>query len=121
MYFHLLQTQRKSLTMKLYKNSRTFFAEHEVSDFGVVIVGAWLSRSVFAELCAHYTDKRILIVDKRNHLAGNCYDHFDKNGIVINKYGAHLFHNNNDRVWHYVNTFEEWKHWEHKVLANVDG
>ena len=121
MYFDLLQTQRKLLTMKLYKNSRTFFAENEVSDFEVVIVGAGLSGSVLAEQFAHYTDKRILMVDKRNHLAGNCYDYVDENGIRINKYGAHLFHTNYDRVWHYVNRFEEWKRWEHKVLANVDG
>ena len=92
--FDQLQTQRKLLTMKLFKNSRAFFTQTEVSDFEVVIVGAGLSKSVFAEEFAYYTDKSILIVDKRNHLAGNCDDSIDENCIRINKYGAHLFHTN---------------------------
>ena len=107
--------------MKLYTTRSDFFAENEVSDFEIVIVGAGLSGSVLAEQFARYTEKNILIVDKRDHLGGNCYDYIDSNDILINKYGPHIFHTNYERVWSYVNEFEEWKRWEHKALAYVDG
>src|SRR5699024_9596296 len=56
---------------------------------------------------------------KRNHIGGNCYDYIDENGILISKYGAHLFHTNDEEVWEYVNRFSNWYKWEHKVLARV--
>src|SRR5690606_20983122 len=53
-------------------------------------------------------------------IGGNCYDYVDENGILVSKYGAHLFHTNDEEVWKYVNRFSEWYPWEHKVLAKVD-
>lgn len=106
--------------MKLYQDYTTFHKENNVSDFDIVIVGAGLSGCVFAEQYARYTDKNILVVDKRNHYAGNCYDFVDENGILMNKYGAHLFHTSYDSVWDYVTQFDEWSRWEHSVLAYVD-
>ncbi|MDV6167204.1 UDP-galactopyranose mutase [Flavobacterium sp. DG1-102-2] len=86
----------------------------------IVIIGAGISGAVLAEQYAN-AGKRVLIIEKRNHIAGNCYDYIDENGILVSKYGAHLFHTNDETVWKYVNSFSEWYPWEHKVLANVDG
>ena len=65
--------------------------------------------------------KKVLIIEKRSHIAGNCYDYIDdKTNILLNKYGAHLFHTNNERVWKYIQNFCEWERWEHEVLSYVD-
>lgn len=88
-------------------------------DYDIVIIGAGISGSVLAR---HYADfgKKVLIVEKRDHIAGNCYDYIDENGILVSKYGAHLFHTNEEDVWEYVNKYSKWYPWEHKVLAIVD-
>lgn len=58
---------------------------------------------------------------KREYIGGNCYDFIDEEtGILVNKYGAHLFHTNKERVWKYINQFDTWKRWEHKVLSYVE-
>ncbi len=85
----------------------------------ILIIGAGISGSVLAERYAS-KGKKVLIIEKRNHIAGNCYDYIDENGILVSKYGAHLFHTNNEMVWKYVNKFSEWYPWEHKVVARVD-
>lgn len=85
----------------------------------IVIVGAGISGAVLAERYASI-GKSVLIIEKRNHIGGNCYDYIDDNGILVSKYGAHLFHTNFEEVWEYVNRFSEWYDWEHKVLARVD-
>lgn len=85
----------------------------------IVIIGAGISGAVLAQSYAS-AGKRVLIIEKRDHIAGNCYDHIDKNGILVSKYGAHLFHTNDEDVWEYVNRFATWYTWEHKVLAKVD-
>ncbi|HEY0046138.1 MAG TPA: UDP-galactopyranose mutase [Flavobacterium sp.] len=86
----------------------------------IVIIGAGISGAVLAERYAS-TGKKVLIIEKRDHIAGNCYDYIDENGILVSKYGAHLFHTNEEDVWEYVNKFSEWYDWEHRVLAKVDG
>lgn len=58
--------------------------------------------------------RKVLIIEKRNHIAGNCCDYLLKNGILVSKYGAHLFHTNEESVWDYVNQFSEWYFWEQK-------
>lgn len=85
----------------------------------ILIIGAGISGAVLAERYAN-KGKKVLILEKRNHIAGNCYDYVDENGILVSKYGAHLFHTNNEMVWKYVNRFSEWYPWEHKVIARVD-
>ncbi|WP_026449480.1 UDP-galactopyranose mutase [Aequorivita capsosiphonis] len=89
-------------------------------DADILIIGAGISGSVLAERYANL-DKKVLILEKRNHIGGNCYDFIDENGILISKYGAHLFHTNDEEVWDYVNRFAIWYPWEHKVIAKVDG
>jgi len=86
----------------------------------IVIIGAGISGAVLAEQYAN-AGKKVLIIEKRNHIAGNCYDYIDDNGILVSKYGAHLFHTNEEVVWNYVNRFSDWYKWEHKVQANVEG
>lgn len=86
-----------------------------------LIVGCGLTGAVLAERLASIMNKKILIIEKRKHIGGNCYDYIDnKTGIRINMYGAHLFHTNSEKVWEYINKFDKWKRWEHKVLASVD-
>jgi UDP-galactopyranose mutase len=91
-----------------------------MTKYDVVVIGAGISGAVLAE---RYADagKKVLILEKRDHIAGNCYDYVDENGILVSKYGAHLFHTNDEIVWDYVNRFAKWYPWEHKVLAKVDG
>lgn len=85
----------------------------------IVIIGAGISGAVLAQQYAEI-GKKVLVIEKRNHIAGNCYDHIDENGILVSKYGAHLFHTNDEQVWDYVNRYSKWYTWEHKVLAKVD-
>jgi UDP-galactopyranose mutase len=90
-------------------------------DYDYLIVGCGLSGCVIAEQLANKNNKKSLIIEKRDHIGGNCYDYIDnETGILMNKYGAHLFHTNNERVWEYINNFGIWKRWEHKVLSYVD-
>lgn len=86
----------------------------------IVIIGAGISGAVLAEGYASM-GKKVLVIEKRDHIAGNCYDYVDENGILVSKYGAHLFHTNYEDVWAYVNRFATWYNWEHRVLANVEG
>jgi len=86
----------------------------------ILIIGAGISGTVLAERYASI-GKRVLILEKRPHIAGNCFDYIDDNGILVSKYGAHLFHTQFEDVWSYVNRFAEWYDWEHKVIAKVDG
>ena len=87
-----------------------------------LIVGCGLSGATIAERIANVLNEKVIIIDKRPHIGGNCYDYIEKEtNIRINKYGAHLFHTNNKEVWNYVNKFSEWVRWEHKVLSKVDG
>lgn len=85
----------------------------------ILIIGAGISGATLAERYASI-GKKVVIVEKRDHIAGNCFDHYDQNGILVSKYGAHLFHTNEEEVWEYVNRFSEWYKWEHKVIARVD-
>lgn len=85
----------------------------------ILIIGAGISGAVLAERYAAI-GKKVLILEKRPHIAGNCYDYVDENGILVSEYGAHLFHTKEEDVWKYVNRFTEWYKWEHKVIAKVD-
>ena len=88
--------------------------------FDIVIVGAGISGATLANKYAQL-GKNVVVFEKRNHIAGNCYDYYNEDGILVSKYGAHLFHTEFEDVWNYVNQFTKWYHYEHKVLANVDG
>jgi UDP-galactopyranose mutase len=88
----------------------------------ILIVGCGLSGAVIAEQYATRTGQKVLIIDKREHIGGNVYDSLDtETGIRVSKYGAHLFHTNDDGVWNYVNKYSKWTRWDHQVLGQVDG
>ena len=89
--------------------------------FDYIVVGAGFAGSVMAERIATQLNKKVLIIEKRKHIAGNCYDLKDNNGILIHQYGPHLFHTNNKKVVDYLSKFTEWDIYNHKVLAVIDG
>lgn len=86
--------------------------------FDILIIGAGISGAVLAERYA-CAGKKVLVMEKRDHVGGNCFDHYDPNGILVSRYGAHLFHTDDEGVWEYVNRFSDWYPWEHKVVARV--
>jgi UDP-galactopyranose mutase len=89
--------------------------------FDYLIVGAGFAGSVLAERLATQANKKVLIIDKRDHIAGNAYDYYNNDGILIHKYGPHIFHTNSKEVFEYLSQFTPWRPYEHKVLASVDG
>jgi len=89
--------------------------------FNYVIVGAGFAGSILAERIANVLNKKVLIIEKRNHLGGNCYDEKTENSIIVHKYGPHLFHTNEKSVFDYLSNFTDWHPYVHKVLAFIDG
>lgn len=89
--------------------------------FDFLIVGAGFAGSVLAERLATKANKKVLIIDKREHIGGNAYDYYNNDGILIHKYGPHIFHTNSKEVFEYLGQFTPWRPYEHKVLASVDG
>lgn len=88
--------------------------------FDYLIVGAGFAGSVLAERLAN-DGKKVLIIDKRNHIGGNAYDCYNDDGLLIHKYGPHIFHTNSLEVFDYLGKFTKWRSYEHRVLASVDG
>lgn len=86
-----------------------------------LVVGAGVSGAVIAENLAQKLGEKVLLIDKKNHLAGNSYDYVDDNGITVHKYGSHIFHTNSERVWKYINNFANFNTYMHKVYAIIDG
>ncbi len=89
--------------------------------YDFLIVGAGFAGAVAAERLASEHDKKVLIVEKRNHIGGNAYDEFDENGILVHRYGPHIFHTNSKKVFDYLSKFTEWRFYEHRVLAMLNG
>ena len=89
--------------------------------FDYLIVGAGFAGSVLAERLARGSGKKVLIVDRRPHIGGNAFDHYDDAGILVHKYGPHIFHTNSHEVFEYLSTYTKWRPYEHRVRASVDG
>lgn len=90
-------------------------------EYDVLVVGAGFAGSVIAERFASELGKRVLVVDRRPHIAGNAYDHHDAAGVMVHRYGPHIFHTNSDEIFAYLSRFTKWRSYEHRVLANVEG
>jgi len=88
--------------------------------FDIVIIGAGMAGATLAEKFAS-SGKKILVIERRQHIAGNCYDELDANGILIHKYGPHLFHTDDAQIWKYLSRFTEWNIYFHRVKAVIDG
>jgi UDP-galactopyranose mutase len=89
--------------------------------FDYLIVGAGFAGSVLAERLASQANKKVLLIDVRPHIAGNAYDYYNDAGILIHKYGPHIFHTNSAQVFDYLSLFTEWRPYQHRVRASVDG
>ena len=89
--------------------------------FDVIVVGAGFAGAVLAERLASQQGKRVLLIERRMHLGGNCYDCKDENGILVHRYGPHLFHSDDKEVWDYLSKFTAWDAYQHHVLAVIDG
>jgi UDP-galactopyranose mutase len=89
--------------------------------FDYLVVGAGFAGSVLAERLARVADKKVLLVERRNHIGGNAYDCYDEAGVLIHKYGPHIFHTNSTEVIDYLSQFTAWRAYQHRVRASVDG
>ena len=89
--------------------------------FDYLIVGAGFAGATMAERLATHGGKRVLICDKRPHIGGNAFDYYNEHGILIHRYGPHIFHTNSAEVFGYLSRFTEWRPYQHRVRASVDG
>jgi UDP-galactopyranose mutase len=101
----------------VYEPTRT----GRVDLFDYLIVGAGYAGSILAERLARGSGKQVLLVDRRPHIGGNAYDHYNDAGILVHKYGPHIFHTNSQDIFDYLSRFTGWRQYQHKVLASVDG
>ena len=90
-------------------------------NFDYVVVGAGLAGLTIAERISTILNRRVLIIEKRNHIGGNVYDSYNDDGILIHNYGPHTFHTNDKEVFEYVLKFTKWHDYQHRVLSYVDG
>lgn len=89
--------------------------------YQAVVVGAGFSGAVMAERMASQLGWKVLVLELRDHIAGNCYDELDDHGMLVHRYGPHLFHTDNKAVWDYLSQYTAWRDYEHRVLSKIDG
>ncbi|MEA2622159.1 MAG: UDP-galactopyranose mutase [Chloroflexota bacterium] len=89
--------------------------------YDYLVVGAGFAGAVTAERLASQRGKRVLVVDRRPHIGGNAYDELDSAGVLVHRYGPHIFHTNSARIFDYLSRFTDWRPYEHRVLAHVRG
>jgi UDP-galactopyranose mutase len=86
-----------------------------------IVVGAGFAGATMANLIASRLGDSVLVIDRRDHIAGNSYDYWDKSGICVHKYGSHILHTNSEKVWNYLKQFCDFNQYAHKVIAIIDG
>lgn len=89
-------------------------------DCDYLVVGAGFAGAVSAQQLAE-AGKKVLLIDRRPHIGGNAFDKYDEHGVLIHPYGPHIFHTNSKRIFEYLSRFTDWRFYEHRVLASVDG
>jgi UDP-galactopyranose mutase len=89
--------------------------------FDYLVVGDGFAGATIAERLASDAGKKVLICDRRPHIAGNAFDHYDDAGVLVHRYGPHIFHTNSKEVYDYLSQFTDWRPYQHRVLARVDG
>jgi UDP-galactopyranose mutase len=93
-----------------------------ISEYKYVIVGSGFFGAVLAERIANQLQQPVLVLEKRNHIGGNCYSETDKEtGIEFHQYGTHIFHTSNEKVWNYINKFTTFNQYRHQVLTTHKG
>lgn len=91
-----------------------------VSDrYDTLVVGAGYAGAIMAERLASQLGRQVLVIDRRDHIAGNAHDYYDDHGVLVHKYGPHIFHTNSQKVVDYLSEFTHWRPYEHRVLARV--
>lgn len=106
---------------KMLKLMMQHVSSRKNKHFDCVVVGAGFAGAVMAERFANDSGKRVLVIDRRDHIGGNAYDYINDDGILVHKYGPHIFHTNSDCVYSYLSNFTDWRNYEHKVLADIKG
>ena len=91
------------------------------SSYDTLVVGAGYAGSVMAQQLAKRRGQRVLVIDRRDHIAGNAFDYYDEHGVLVHRYGPHIFHTKSKNVVEYLSNFTDWQPYEHRVLARVDG
>lgn len=89
-------------------------------EYDYIIVGAGITGITAAEQLANVYDKKVLLIDKNDHIGGNCYDYYNESGILVHKYGPHIFHTNNEEVYSYLSLFTTWNVYNHKLVCNIN-
>ena len=89
--------------------------------YDIIVVGAGAAGCTVARKLAEEKQKKVLIVEKKNHIAGNCYDAKDAHGVLVHVYGPHIFHTGREEVYEYLSRFTKWHEFHHEVVANVHG
>ena len=92
----------------------------EIIMYDYIIVGSGFAGATAANILADRYGKKVLIIEKRSHIGGNCYDEKDEHGILIHKYGPHIFHTDSEKVYEYLSQFTKWYDYSHEVVAYVD-
>ena len=87
--------------------------------YDTLVVGAGFAGSILAERLASQCGQRVLVIDRRDHIAGNAYDYVDEHGVLVHRYGPHIFHTNAMKVVEYLSQFTDWRPYEHRVVAQV--
>ena len=85
-----------------------------------LIIGCGFAGGVVARVLAERGEK-VKIIEKRNHIGGNCYDEYDEYGVLVHKYGPHIFHTNNKEVFDFLSRFTKWYDYQHEVVGDVYG
>jgi len=87
--------------------------------YSYLIVGAGFTGAVIAREIADKLQEPTLVIDRRNHISGNAFDHYDKSGVLVHQYGPHIFHTNSHQVWEFLSKFTEWNPYEHRVIGKI--
>nr|WP_275791195.1 UDP-galactopyranose mutase [Rhizobium gei] len=112
-------TTQRLVSRQSAKRDRPKARKPSSNSYDYIIVGAGFAGSVLAERLASDGRKRVLICDRRPHIAGNAYDFQNEDGILVHRYGPHIFHTNSEDVFNYLSRFTAWRPYEHRVLAQV--
>jgi UDP-galactopyranose mutase len=117
----LVSSRAKSSPLTALTTGPAVRASERAKPYDYLIVGAGFAGSVLAERLAAGSNKKVLVIDKRPHIAGNAFDHKDAAGVLIHKYGPHIFHTNSQEIFSYLSRFTRWRPYEHRVLSDVKG
>ncbi len=117
--------KQKTSNMKIFELPTIFVQNHPINEvkssrFKNLIVGAGLSGAVLAHKIATELHEEVAIIDVKDHIAGNCYDYQNEDGIYVHQYGTHIFHTNSSEVWNYISQFTQWYPYMHKVKGYID-